>query len=84
MIKKFWEYIHFYCLNHEEPIPMTIMEGDTAFFACPHYMIIGIRFAKYCFAKLCYIKILVHSFWIKKSFRKNVQEFKTWIQTRKI
>ena len=39
MIKKFWEYIHFYCLNHEEPIPMTIMEGDTAFFACPHYMI---------------------------------------------
>lgn len=39
MIKKFWEYSHFYCLNHEEPIPMTIMEGDTAFFACPHYMI---------------------------------------------
>lgn len=26
-------------MNHEEPIPMTIMEGKSAFYACSKYML---------------------------------------------
>ena len=33
-----WKRVHFYCINHEEPIPMIIMEGNTPFYACPKYM----------------------------------------------
>ncbi len=40
MIKNFWKHITFYCGNdHPSPIPMKIMEGETPFYACPHYML---------------------------------------------
>lgn len=39
MIKNFWMFTNFYCMNHEEPIPMKVKEGDSAFYACPHYML---------------------------------------------
>lgn len=38
MIKNFWDGISVYCLNHEKPIRMIVMEGDTPFYACPRYM----------------------------------------------
>ena len=38
MIKNLWKSVQFFCLNHENPIPLTIMEGDSSFYACPHYM----------------------------------------------
>jgi hypothetical protein len=39
MIKNFWQFTNFYCLNHEKPISMKTMKGDSVFYACPHYMI---------------------------------------------
>lgn len=40
MIQNFWNNISFYCINgHEEPVPMVVMEGSSAFYACPKYML---------------------------------------------
>lgn len=39
MILNYWSnhVIGFYCMNHEEPIPMSIKEGTSRFYACPRY-----------------------------------------------
>ena len=39
MILNFWENdkIGFYCMNHDEPVYMTVAEGESQFFACPRY-----------------------------------------------
>lgn len=37
-IKNFWKGVTFFCMNHEDPIEMVLMEGETPFFACPKYM----------------------------------------------
>lgn len=29
----------FYCLNHDEPVPLVVMEGNTPFYACPKFML---------------------------------------------
>lgn len=38
MIKNFWDGISVYCLNHDKPVRMVVMEGDSPFYACPQYM----------------------------------------------
>ena len=40
MLKNFWEGLSFYCMNgHDDPVPMTVMTGSSAFYACPKYML---------------------------------------------
>lgn len=38
-VSNLWERVQFYCSNHEEPIPMIVMQGSTPFYACPKYML---------------------------------------------
>ncbi len=39
MITNFWKDIRFYCMNHDKPVLMTVMSGESAFYACPKYML---------------------------------------------
>ena len=39
MITNIGKNLEIYCGNHAEPIPMKIMSGETAFYACPKYML---------------------------------------------
>lgn len=41
MILNFWkrQKIGFYCMNHDEPIPMAVAEGTSLFYACPRYFL---------------------------------------------
>lgn len=39
MITNISEEVEFYCNNHTEPIPLKIMTGNSAFYACPKYML---------------------------------------------
>ena len=39
MITNIWQKITFYCLNHDEPIPMVVQQGESAFYACPQYFL---------------------------------------------
>lgn len=40
MISNFWQRIHFFCIHdaHNEPVPFSVMEGSSSFYACPRYM----------------------------------------------
>ena len=39
MVMNLWNRIHFCCKHrHEQPIPFKVMEGTSAFYACPKYM----------------------------------------------
>ena len=38
MLTNLWRNISFYCMNdHEEPVPMVVQHGESAFYACPQY-----------------------------------------------
>ena len=39
MITNIGKNLEFYCGNHAKPIPLKIMNGETAFYACPKYML---------------------------------------------
>ena len=39
MITNFWRDVQFFCLNHEKPVPMVVMTGQSDFYACPKYML---------------------------------------------
>ena len=37
MILGHWKKIELLCMNHEEPLPLTVREGTSKFYACPKY-----------------------------------------------
>ena len=40
MILNLWNGITFYCMNdHEEPVPLKVQQGESAFYACPRYFL---------------------------------------------
>ncbi len=39
MVANLWKKIKWVCANrHEQPIPFVLMQGTSAFYACPRYM----------------------------------------------
>ena len=40
MLRNLWKNATFYCLNHDKPVPLYVIETSmTPFYACPKYML---------------------------------------------
>ena len=44
MINNLWKTIHFFCMNHKDPVEFKDAYGETAFYACPKYYPISEQF----------------------------------------